>query len=200
MADRTFTTFAGTRRVISADLRQTVLRTREVVAGGETQPVIVFDDESGKQVDFDLRGDPDEVLARLASHPVAASLLPAQRSGPGRPRLGVVSREVSLLARHWDWLEHQASGASAALRRLVSDAMKCEPPAERARHAREAAGRFMWTMAGNLPEFEEASRALFARDEPRLSKLTSDWPEDIRAHLTHLLEKATSIERGAAEA
>jgi hypothetical protein len=100
--------------------------------------------------------------------------------------MGVVSREVSLLPRHWDWLEQQPNGISAALRRLVDEARKRAPGEERARLAREAAGRFMTAMAGNLPGYEEASRALFAQDRERFTQRIAAWPEDVRAHLERL--------------
>jgi len=196
--ERTYTAFAGTRLIASADLQTTVLRARECLVGGETEALLVFDDDTGKQIDFDLRGTPEQVLERLASHPLVASMAPATRSGPGRPKLGVVSREVSLLPRHWDWLEQQSQGASATLRRLVVDAIKHQPAGDRARMAREVAGRFMWSMAGNLPGFEEASRALFAKDTERLETHTAGWPPDVRAHVTRLVRKATEIEAAGA--
>ncbi|APR88576.1 hypothetical protein A7982_13925 [Minicystis rosea] len=95
----------------------------------------------------------------------------------------MVSREVSLLPHHWEWLEQQPNGISAALRRLVEEARKREPEKEQARLAKEAASRFMTAMAGNLPDYEEASRALFAGDRARFTKLIRKWPKDIRKHL-----------------
>jgi len=103
--------------------------------------------------------------------------------GPGRPRLGVVGREVSLLPRHWEWLELQPSGISAALRRLVDQARNTEPGKERARPLRAALSRVMTAMAGNRPGYEEASRALFAGDQPRLETLVRKWPKDIRRYV-----------------
>ena len=113
-----------------------------------------------------------------------------KRAGPGRPKLGVTSREVSLLPRHWEWLEDQGTGVSAALRRLVDEARRREPEAARARRARDAAGCFMWAMAGNLPGFEEASRALYAGDEARLEGLVEGWPPDVRDHALRLARRA----------
>jgi hypothetical protein len=104
--------------------------------------------------------------------------------------LGVVSREVSLLPRHWDWLEQQPNGASAALRRLVDQARKHEPGKERARLATEAAGRILSAMAGNLPGYEEASRALYAADRAHFEELILEWPRDIRAYIQRLVEDA----------
>ena len=109
------------------------------------------------------------------------------RTGPGRPKLGVVAREVSLLPRHWERLEQQPNGASAAIRRLVDEARKRDPGEERTRRAIEAAGRFLSAMAGNLPGYEEATRALFGRNRERFDELIRDWPHDIRLHVQCLV-------------
>jgi hypothetical protein len=138
----------------------------------ETEPLLIFHQQTGKQVDFDFRGSIEDVLARVAPKP--------ERIGPGRPRLGVISREVSLLPRHWDWLETQPAGASAALRRLVDDARRHDTGEAL---AIQATGRVMTALAGNLPGFEEASRALYARDGIRLAECVKDWPDDIRAYI-----------------
>ncbi|HEY0465406.1 MAG TPA: DUF2239 family protein, partial [Polyangiaceae bacterium] len=146
--------------------------------------LLIFEDRSGRQLDFDLSGSLDDVLAR--------ALPPPPRSGPGRPKLGVVSREVSLLPRHWEWLEAQPQGISASLRRLVEEARKRDPDEQRARKGREALNRFMTAIAGNRANFEEATRALFASDHARFEELIADWPEDIRAHLLRVLEDSLS--------
>src|SRR6185503_10939873 len=112
-----------------------------------------------------------------------------ERAGPGRPKLGVVSREVSLLPRHWEWLERHPQGISAGIRRLVDEARKRAPDEERARQARAAASHFMWVMSGDLPNFEEASRALFGSDKLRFAELTRSWPADVREHLDELLRE-----------
>ena len=184
-AESTYTTFSGHRQIASGGLKEMLIRTKDHLDGGGGQ-VLIFEDHTGRQVDFDFRGSPDEVVARVAPD--------ARRAGPGRPKLGVVSREVSLLPRHWEWLEQQPNGISAALRRLVDHARKREPDKERARLAREAASRFMWGMAGDLPHFEEASRALFARNEARLEDLVRDWPQDVRAHVLQLAGAAERFE------
>jgi hypothetical protein len=183
--ERTYTVFAGDRQLISADQRSMLARVWEHLEGGG-EPVLIFDDRDGRQIDFDFRGTLDEVLARAAP--------PTRRPGPGRPKLGVVSREVSLLPRHWEWLERQPRGISSALRHLVDEARKREPDQERARRARDAAGAFMWGMAGDRPGFEEASRALFAGDQERLEELVRDWPRDIRSHLLRLTRQAARLE------
>ena len=110
---------------------------------------------------------------------------PAAR-GRGRPKLGVVAREVTLLPRHWEWLNAQPGGASVALRKLVEAARRDTLTSDQKRLAREAAYRFMSTMAGDLPRFEEASRALFADDRTRLTTLIARWPGDVRTYLVKL--------------
>lgn len=194
--ERTYTAFAGDRLIVSGSLETMLLRTKKRLDAGETEQILIFEDQTGTQIEFDFRGSPAEVLARLAAHPLfaAAKAGGQQRSGPGRPKLGVVSREVSLLPRHWEWLEQQPNGISAALRRLVDEARKRNPGRERARLAREAASRFMSAMAGNRPGFEEASRALFAGDYARLKALTRDWPRDVRRHLWRLVEPSVRLE------
>jgi hypothetical protein len=192
---KTYTAFAGDELIASGELETVLVQTRRRLDRGDDPVVLVFEDQSGTQIDFDLRGTPEEVLERLGAHPLFASR-PAQvrpRTGPGRPRLGVVSREVSLLPRHWQWLERQPQGASAALRRLVDGARRNEPDAGRARAAREAAGRFMTAMAGDRPGFEEALRALYAGDRKRLEGCVEGWPPDVRRHVGRLVEEAERL-------
>ncbi len=175
----TYTAFVGNDLLASGE-RDQVLTAMKSRSDRDDNPVILtFEDQTGCQVDFDLRGTLADVLARAK---------PDQpRVGPGRPKLGVVAREVSLLPRHWEWLEEQPNGASAAIRRLVDEARKREPGEQEVRAAMEAAGRFLSAMGGNLPGYEEASRALYARDGERFEKLLRDWPRDIRAHIQRLV-------------
>lgn len=145
----------------------------------------IFADETGRPVDLDLRGSVADVLGRL----LAPKLEPRPR---GRPKLGVVAKEVTLLPRHWEWLAGQPGGASVTLRKLVEAARRAEGPAGNTRRAEEAAYRFMSAMAGNYPGFEEASRALFAHDYARLGTLVAPWPADVRDHVRRLLDPARS--------
>src|SRR3954462_11549060 len=154
-SEPTFTVFAGGRRVVTGTKTE-VLRATKRHLDSSGGAVLIFDDQTGRQIDFDFRGSLDAILER-ATEPA--------KSGPGRPRLGVVSREVSLLPRHWDWLEAQPNGISAAIRRLVDDARHNESGIERGRHLRDSIAKFMWGIAGNLPNFEEACRALYERDD-----------------------------------
>ena len=102
--------------------------------------------------------------------------------------MGVVAREVTLLPRHWEWLSGQPGGASVALRKLVEEAGRANVGRDRARRAQEAAYRFMSAMAGDLPGFEEATRAFFAGDTTRFAELTEPWPIDIRDHARGMAE------------
>ena len=180
------TAFVGSRRIASGDLGEVALAIREALADGADAPVLVFDEATSHPIEFDLRGRPDEVVRRLADRAPAEP----PRRGPGRPRLGVVSREVTLLPRHWDWLGDQPGGASVALRKLVDEARRTNEAKDQIRRAQEAAYRFMSAMAGDAPGFEEAARALFAADAVRFALQTEPWPVDVRDHARTLAAPA----------
>jgi hypothetical protein len=150
--------------------------------------LLVFDDRTGRQVDFDLSGSEADIRARLTpanAEPAPPETASARRS-PGRPKLGVVAREITLLPRHWEWLAEQPGGASVTLRRLVDAARGAGGAAAVARQAREAADRFMGAMLGNQPGYEEASRALYAGNRGRFMELSKTWPADLRDHARRL--------------
>lgn len=172
-----FAAFVGARKIASGDLVLLLGLVKRYFDRRPDAQILIFEDATGQQVDFDFRGTVDDVIARAAPPP----------AGPGRPKLGVICREISLLPRHWDWLEEQPRGASAALRSLVDEARMREPTRAQSRRRRDAAGKFMWAIAGNLPHFEEATRALFADDRERLTTLIAKWPVGIRGHIEHLL-------------
>lgn len=192
------TAFAGQRLLFSGSLAEVAIA---VARSAETADVVfVFDDTTGRIVDLDLRGNDGDILERLSGHPrphvgryrpkaeessSTGGLEDGQR-GRGRPKLGVVAREVTLLPRQWEWLAAQAGGASATLRRLVDDARKVVHPRQQRQAAQEAAYRFMQAIAGNLPGYEEATRALFADDRFGLEERIAAWPEDIRAYSLRL--------------
>lgn len=185
---KTFTAFQGHRRLVSGPAGEVALVIKRM-AERPDDPIVIFEDATGRSIDFDLRGGDREVLARLAKlvpPPVEETASPSEPRGRGRPRLGVVAREVTLLPRHWEWLSAQPGGASVALRKLVEEARRASGDKDRERQARDAAYHFMSTMAGNLPQFEEASRALFADDRRRFTGLIADWPADIRDHIVKL--------------
>lgn len=181
-----FTAFEGQRRLASGALAEIALAVKGVEPK-VSEPIAVFSDETGRPVDLDLRGSADEVLARLAKGCATGSESAASEPrGRGRPKLGVVAREVTLLPRHWEWLNAQPGGASVALRKLVEQARRANGGADRQRAARDAAYHFMSAMAGNLANFEEAARALFADDRRSFVGLVAAWPADIRDHIIKL--------------
>jgi len=165
-----FTVFDGERLIARGDL---MVVARAAHTRGIRSP-LVLDDATGRTVELDLRGSLGEVLARLA--PASKDQAKPTR---GRPKLGVTAREVTLLPRHWEWLATQRGGASAALRRLVDQARRGGVEADAQRQAQEATYRAMTTLAGDLPGYEEATRALFAGDRGRFKDLTAAWPDDV---------------------
>jgi hypothetical protein len=180
-----YSAFAGPKLLASGPLAEVAVAVK-IATGVMADPVIIFDNATGKSLDVDLRGSHREIVARLQPPTVEEADTPAEPRGRGRPRLGVVAREITLLPRHWDWLAAQPGGASVALRKLVDEARRANGDRDRNRAARDAAYHFMSTMAGNLPGFEEASRALFAADRRKFGELIAGWPVDIRDHLVRL--------------
>jgi uncharacterized protein len=179
----TYTAFLAGRRLTTGPLHEVavaVLRAQQVQPEGNP---LIFSDASGQSADLDLRGGEDAVAARYT---VAAPT--AAPRGRGRPRLGEVAREVTLLPEHWDWLAAQTGGASVTLRKLVHEARRSGGERGRSRQARDRAYHAMSTLAGDLAGFEEASRALFAGDHERLVAQMATWPEDVRAYVLRLAE------------
>lgn len=197
--DHCYTSFDGDRKIADGSLQANALAVKRALEGGAQGPVLIFDDDTGRCVEVDTRGSEAEVVARLAystlSDPVLASAA-AQDDAPtiaslagglesrgrGRPKLGVVAREVTLLPRHWEWLASQPGGASVTLRRLVDEARRASGNQDRIRQAHECAYHFIEAIAGNRPNFEEATRALFANDRPRFAALIGTWPSDVYKH------------------
>ncbi|MEO2218548.1 DUF2239 family protein [Chromobacterium vaccinii] len=184
-----YAVFDGHRKIASGPLASVALAVKQAMENGSVEPVLIFDNTTGRTIDIDLRGTADEITARHAQTAVPDSTdgsggksEHSEPRGRGRPKLGVVAREVTLLPRHWDWLSAQPGGASVALRKLVEDARRVNAQRENRRVAQERAYHFISAIAGDLPGFEEASRALFADDHLRFSELTKKWPADVRDH------------------
>ena len=189
---RTLTAFGGFERIAHGS-REDVFAQMRQHAGGAA--ILIFDDTSGALVDLDLREPTPD-----ASASASASAEPAPESAPrsvGRPKLGVVAREVTLLPRHWDWLSRQPGGASVALRRLVEEARRIHQGRDTVRESREATYRFMTAMAGSLEGFEEAARALFAGDHKRFAALVAPWPVDVSHYLQGLAAASWSEDNAA---
>lgn len=188
--------FNGTHRIAFGSLAEVAAQVKAVSDADREARILVFDAQTSQSVEIDCRGSLADVLGRLPANghdtsPTAEE--PPQTgvsAGRGRPRLGVVAREVTLLPRHWEWLSGQPGGASVALRKLVEQARRDSASADRLRQAQEAAFRFMSAMAGDLAAFEEATRALFASDRARFEILIAGWPTDLRDHLQQLADAA----------
>lgn len=177
--------FHGARRIAAGPVAEAARTTRELL-GERAVDAQVFDAETSKPIDIDWRGSAAEVAARWLPLP-----LDGVTTTRGRPKLGVVAREVTLLPRHWEWLADQHGGASVTLRRLVDQARQADSGAAK-RRAQESAHRFMTAMAGDSPGFEEALRALYAGDAARFSEQTAQWPGDVREHARVLAMPALS--------
>jgi hypothetical protein len=189
-ASRACTAFLGSHLLLAGALIDVALAVK-AAAREAADPILVFDDTTGRVIDLDLRGSRADILARLSNDrapraDAAEDPQGTEKRGRGRPKLGVVPREVTLLPRHWDWLAAQPGGASVTLRRLVDEARRSGATSERQREAREVAYRFMSAMAGNRAGFEEATRALFAGDTAKFASLVAAWPEAIATYVHKL--------------
>jgi len=181
-----FTVFEGHKRLARGDLAEATMAVKAAEEHGVDAPLLVFDDASGHVVDVDTRGSAEDIVARVASTSTAETGQTPR--GRGRPKLGVTSREVTLLPRHWDWLNRQPGGASVTLRKLVETARRSDQAGQA--EARDAAYRFMSALAGDLPGFEEATRALFAGKQRKFESLIESWPGDVRRHCTEMTSRA----------
>ncbi|NJN35879.1 MAG: DUF2239 family protein [Nitrospiraceae bacterium] len=186
----TCTAFVGDRLLAKGLQQDVALAVKQALDAGEDAAILIFDDDSGRLADFDLRGSSADITARLTK---SDTVEPPRSSG--RPKLGVVAREVTLLPRHWDWLSQQPGGASASLRRLVEAGRKNDAEAPSPRAAQQAADRFMMAMLGDQPGYEEAARALYAGDAARFLALTEAWPHDLRDHARSLAAPSFKTER-----
>lgn len=206
----TCTAFSGHVRIASGALREVAQAVHVHLAAHGDSSVLVLDDITAAPIEFDMRGSLDEVLSRLPDEEAKAKEITGRDEaaagfgaeaasvprGPGRPKLGVVAREVTLLPRHWEWLASQPGGASVTLRKLVETARKENADADRVRLARDAAYRFMTTVAGDLPGFEEATRALYAGDRERFGRMVESWAPDVREHAMMLADRSWQPAKG----
>jgi hypothetical protein len=178
----TFTAFVGDSIIAAGPLPEILPCLKHSFDKDPGAMILTFNDRTGEQVDFDLRGTLADILTGTAEQ--------EPRLGPGRPKLGVISREISLLPRHWDWLQEQSNGASAAIRRLIDEERKRQPDALARRLSAKATGRVMSAIAGNLPGYEEASRALYSGHGEHFRESTGEWPSDIRSYVERLATPA----------
>lgn len=201
-----YTAFAGSERIAFGALPEVVSKCKRRLDKGEERRIAVYDDAGGEVIDIDYRGDEADVLERLARHPMLTEQEKRQLStgkprGRGRPKLGVLSREISLLPKHWEWLAEQPGGASPTLRKLVHAAMLAAGGEQSVKKSLDALHKFMWDMAGNLGEemkdFEEATRAFYAKDWDEFTQYADSWPKDIRAYVLERVEKVKEQEMPA---
>ena len=198
MPSSSYTAFDGHRLLSRGALPDVAIAVKRAAADAAGGPLLIFSDATGRSIDVDLRGSDKEVVARLTQATPLAEAFPTEVMEPrkrGRPKLGVVPREVTLLPRHWEWLNAQPGGASVALRKLVEDARRTHAGRDEKRAARDAAYHFMSATAGDFAGFEEATRALFAEDQERLRHLIGAWPPDLRDHVLWLAYGQRTSER-----
>jgi hypothetical protein len=157
----TLTIFLKNEVVAHGAPEQVVPKMRELQPLERTSDLLAFDDETGKQIDLDLRPEAEPLPRR------------------GRPALGVEAREVTLLPRHWEWLAQQRGSASATLRKLVEEALK---KGRSPKDHHDTAYRFLHVMAGDLPYFVDAVREIYAGNKVGYDHFSHDWPRDIRDH------------------
>ncbi len=182
--------FKGHRRVASGNRADVAAAVRDLAETGDLSFVLMFDD-TGRQFDVDLSGSVEDVRRRAgATAPPRQD--PAVAKKRGRPKLGVVGREITLLPRHWQWLETQRGGPSAALRRLVDQARGANRDRDRVREAQDAINRFLSAVAGDLPGFEEATRALYRGECDRFAAEIARWPVDVRSQVQRWMDDAFS--------
>ncbi|WP_145414245.1 DUF2239 family protein [Paenibacillus xylanexedens] len=191
------TAFVGRKHVASGTLRDVVKVIKENWEKSEFVDLLIFDDSTGKPIDIDFRGSLEDVLDRLNGKPgpitdTKENEQPVRRAG--RPKLGVVSGEVTLLPRQWDWLKAQPGGASVTLRKLIDEARRSGENGNKARAAQEVTYHFMTAMAGDFPQYEEALRALYAADENRFYESINHWTPDIRDYIKSLASNAFTQE------
>ena len=185
--DKLYSSFTGYRHIASGPLRTVLKETKTFYDSTQTpdernashhpENLLFFHHGDGRQLDFDLSGSLEDVLSRIQTREPSPVDETPDKPGKGRPRLGVVSKEVTLLPRHWEWLSRQPASASATLRRLVSEASSRENTSSKAKA--ERLGTILWTLAGNLEGFEEASRCLHRLDFEGLFGFSDKWPGDL---------------------
>ena len=187
--DRNYTAFADSRKLAAGNILDVAAKVKKYLMKETKAQILIFDDSSS-QVEIDFRGTPENVMRRLENMFAESAEDPSKKTGPGRPKLGVTAKEVTLLPDHWEWLARQPGGASVTLRKLVEDAKKKNHGKDLIRQTQETAYKFMTVMAGDLPQYEEAIRALYAGEAKKFEKMISDWPKDIQEHSLHLAKAA----------
>ena len=181
-----YTAFDGGDKIAHGSLSEVVLAVKKRLGRAEHGLALIFSDDTGKTMDFNFQGGEKDVRKRLEVFAQGEALPSGEATGPGRPRLGVVSREVSLLPRQWEWLAAQSGGASGVLRRLVDEARKKTHEGGSVKQLQERVYKFLSVIAGDLPGYEEALRALYKKDQKAFRERMAGWPPDVKAHAARL--------------
>lgn len=180
-----------TKKVASGSLADVAEKAKQYLLTRPDADVLIFDCVTSEQVEIDFRGSPETVRRRaekVQGPDVEIQSDAGKKAGPGRPRLGVIAKEVTLLPQHWDWLNEQPGGASVTLRKLVEASIKKNSARDTIRRAQDAAYKFLVVTAGDRDQYEEVLRALYAQDLTKFSRLMMSWPKDLRDHALHLAE------------
>ena len=178
-----YTAFENTELFHQGSLSEVVLKIKDQIGKADNSSIVIFSDSTGKTIDFNFQGSKKDVLKRLEIFTSEDSSI---STGPGRPKIGVVSREISLLPQHWEWLATQPGGASAILRRLVDEAKKKSSGQASVKSIQEKVHRFLSAIAGDFEGFEEALRAFYRKDKEQFLSHMRSWPKDVREHAMDL--------------
>lgn len=184
----TYTAFEGFQKLISADLEKVLLTVKRRLKANRDSSVLIFSDSTGKQMDFDLSGTDADVTDR---HKIYTMKTAPPQPTVGRPKLGVVPREISLLPSHWEWLNNQTGGASPTIRQLIDEKIKSSSTDRlKVKTSQEVTYKFLSALAGDLPNFEEAVRYLYRSDRKKFLEQVSGWHKDVVDHALRLAADA----------
>lgn len=166
-----YTAFRGDTRIITDSLFNVALALQKQ----SEMNVLVFNDQTGQQIDLDLSGSEDDLKQRYTEVEYVKKV--------GRPKLGVISREITLQQKHWNWLDQQSSSASAVIRKLIDKELNDPSSESNIMLAKQAIDHFMLAMLGNMPNYEEATRALYQGNKSHFLALIHNYPKDLKVYL-----------------
>lgn len=182
-----YTVFDGFEKIITGELEKVLLLVKKRIKSHRNAKILIFSDLTGKQMDFDLSGSESEIIER---HKVYTAKINATEPTVGRPKLGVIPREISLLPIHWEWLNHQVGGTSATIRGLIDEKMKATlTEKNKIKNSQEVTYKFLSAIAGDLPNFEDSIRYLYRSDRIQFIEHTKNWPADIINHALDLADQ-----------
>ena len=180
--ENTYTAFIGNDRLITDSLLNVALTIK--TQQNTSTPVLIFNDQTGQAIDVHIIGSTADIQQRYAE--------PEAIKKVGRPKLGVISREITLLQKHWDWLDQQSSSASAVIRKLIDQELNNPLSKSNIMLAKQATDRFMSAMLGNMPNYEEATRALYQGNKDQFLQLIEHYPIDLKTYVLTLSQHVFS--------